>query len=225
MTTRTRKTTAKKTTPSKKTAAKKTTAGPRTRKPTQPRLSLVKPTPTRPTRALDFIADTQIYAVHAARQAGLPTHRIRDWRDHRDGTATRPLTDGSTLHYTHTTRTLRWQATCPMGAVHEYTLTTPSTAAAARVHAARCQQPHADLAAIPPLTPDELADLGILHAPTWAQPVLLGDAITETIPVPTGTVARAAASATATQPLSTREIAAGIAARADNDTAKEHPQP
>ncbi|WP_030188272.1 hypothetical protein [Streptomyces violaceorubidus] len=219
--TRTVRTTTKKT-PAKKTA-KKTTA-PRTRKQTQPRLSLVKPTPPRPARALDFITDAQIYAVHTARQAGLPIHRIRDWRDHRDGTATRPLADGSTLHYTLATRTLRWQAICPMGGIHEYVLTSPSTAAAARVHADRCQQEHADLTTVQPLTPDELAALGIHTGPTWARP-LPGEPATESIPLPARSVARATASAADTQPMSTREIAAGIAARADNDQPKEHPQP
>lgn len=206
-----------------KKAAKKTTA-PRTRKQTTPRLSLVKPTPPRPNRTPDFIADTQIYAVHAARQAGLPIHRIRDWRDHRDGTATRPLTDGSTLHYTLATRTLRWQAVCPMGAIHEYVLTSPSTAAAARVHADLCQTEHADLTTVHPLTPDELEALGIHTGPTWARP-LPGEPATQSIPLPARAVARATASAADTQPMSTREIAASIAARADNDTAKEHPQP
>ncbi|WP_329474192.1 hypothetical protein OIE75_41130 (plasmid) [Streptomyces sp. NBC_01723] len=220
-TTSPRTNTTKKTT-SKKTAAKKTTTGPRTRKQTQPRLSLVKPAPTRPTRALDFIADSQIYAVHAARQAGLPTHRIRDWTDHRDGTATRRLNDG-TLHYNHTTRTLTWQATCRMGAVHTYAIPTPAASIAARVFAARCTTPHHDLTTIPPLTPDELADLGIHTGPTWARPDAIGDAITQSIPVPTGPITRATASATDTQPINTREIADGIAARADQDQPKEHP--
>ena len=217
-----------------KTAAKKTTTAPRTRKRTQPRLSLVKPTPPRPTRALDFITDAQIYAVHAARQAGLPIHRIRDWRDHHDGTATRPLTDGSTLHYTLATRTLRWQALCPMGTTHEYVITTPSTAAAARVHADRCQTEHADLTVIPPLTADELAALGILHTPTWARPVPGDPEITATVPVPLPTPAprvlgdqlvRSHTDTADTQPLSQQDIADGLTARADHDQPKEHPQP
>ncbi|RSN38792.1 hypothetical protein DMH12_37370, partial [Streptomyces sp. WAC 04229] len=83
-------------------------------------------------RPRDFMTDTQGFAVLAARLAGITTPHIQAWRDHRDGTATRPLHDGSTLHYTLATRTLRWQAICPMGAIHEYVLTSPSTAAAAR---------------------------------------------------------------------------------------------
>jgi hypothetical protein len=224
-------------TPAKKTAAKRAPAKkaarvPRKRNtekpPTQPSLSLVKATPPRTDddgRRRDFVTDAQIYAVHAARLAGLPIHRIRDWCDHGDGTATRPLKDG-TLHYTHATRTLTWQATCLMGAIHTYRLDSPSTAAAARVQAATCQQLHADLTTIPKLTPNELEGLGLLQTPTWARPDLLGDAITETIPVPDEPVTRATASAADTQPISRADIAAGLAARtADIETAKEHPQP
>jgi hypothetical protein len=42
----------------------------------------------------------------------------------------------------------------------------------------------------------------------------LGDALT-----------RARSATAETQPLSAQDIAEGLAARADNDTAKEHPQP
>ena len=140
----------------KKTAAAKKTTAPRTRKaatakkttppsaPT-PRLSLVKPADLRaglPTRARGWMTDTQGPATLAARLVGIPTRRIRDWRDHRDQTATRALVDGSLLHYTLATRTLAWHALCPQGAIHAYTLTSPSTAAAARVHADRCKTAH-----------------------------------------------------------------------------------
>ncbi|MEU5741997.1 hypothetical protein ABZ784_28895 [Streptomyces tendae] len=218
--------TARTTTPKKtaKKTAKKTTA-PRTRKQTAPRLSLVKPTPPNLTRRpRDFMTDTQGFAVLAARLAGITTPSIRAWRDHHDGTTTRPLHDGSTLHYTLATRTLRWQAVCPMGAIHEYVLTSPSTAAAARVHADLCQTEHADLSVIPALTADELEALGIHSGPTWARP-LPGEPATESIPLPARSVARATASAADTQPLSRDEITAGLAARADNDQPKGHPQP
>lgn len=215
----------------KATAAKKTAAA-----TTAPRLSLVKATPPteEKTRRRDFVTNPQIYAAHAARLAGIPIHRIRDWTDHEDGTATRALADGSHLHYTHTTRTLRWQALCPMGAIHEYVINSPSTAIAARVHADRCNQPHATFDHIPGMTRDELAAQGVHTGPTWARPDLLGDAITETIPVPIpGREPRALAdelthSTTGTddtQPLSAQEIADGITARADAETPKEHPQP
>ncbi|MFE6474552.1 hypothetical protein [Streptomyces rochei] len=229
----TRTTSPAKKTPAKKTA-KKTT--PRARKQTQPRLAVVQPVDLRaglPTRSRDFMTDTQGYATLAARIAGITTPHIRDWHDHQDGTTTRPLTDGSHLHYTLATRTLRWQATCPMGAIHEYILTTPSTAAAARVHADRCQQEHTDLNLIHALTPDELADLGILHTPTWARPDAIGDAPTQSIPVPLPTrprvlgdqLTRTHADTADTQPLPVAEIAAGLTARADQDQPKEHPQP
>ncbi|MFJ8657516.1 hypothetical protein ACIRNU_34900 [Streptomyces rochei] len=229
----TRTTSPAKKTPAKKTA-KKTT--PRARKQTPPRLSLVKPTPTPPklpARPRDFMTDTQGYATLAARIAGITTPHIRDWHDHGDGTTTRPLTDGSHLHYTLATRTLRWQATCPMGAIHEYILTTPSTATAARVHADRCQQEHTDLTQIPALTPDELAALGIHTGPTWARPDAIGDAPTQSIPVPLPSqprvlgdqLTRTHADTADTQPLPQAEIAAGLTARADTEAPKEHPQP
>ncbi|MCX4911882.1 hypothetical protein [Streptomyces sp. NBC_00878] len=245
MTTTTRKAAAT-TTPAKapaKTAAKKppakkpatrTPRKPAAKKTTPPSLSLVKALPTQPQtdrRTRDFVTDAQIYATHHARLAGIPIHRIRDWRDHRNNTATRPLTDGTLLHYDHTTRTLTWQGTCAMGATHAFKLTSPSTATAARVEAARCEQLHADLTTIEPLTKKELAGLGILHTPTWARPDLLGEDITQTIPVPLPNqrpralgdeLTHSDNSTTDTQPLSRDDIAEGLAQRA-TDTAKEHP--
>jgi hypothetical protein len=231
---------AKKTT-AKKTTAKRTTAAGPARKRTprkqgtadRPLLSLVKSRKPLPTRAADFMTDTQGYATLAGRMVGITTVNIRDWRDHRDGTATRRLRDGSTLHYNLKTRTLTWQAVCPMGAIHAYTLTSPSAAAAARVHADLCTRPHADLSTIPALTADELEALGLLQTPTWARPDLLGDAITETIPVPlpepertlADTLVHSKTGTADTQPLSTDAIAAHIAAQLADDTAKEHPQP
>ncbi|MGW2384349.1 hypothetical protein [Streptomyces sp. NPDC001658] len=233
------RTTAKKTTTAPAPAVKKTTtkrapAKPRTprartRKTTGPALSLVKTRPALPTRDKPFMTDVQGYATLAARIASITTPRITQWTDHGDDTATRPLKDG-TLHYDHTTRTLSWQATCLMGAIHTYPIPTPAAATAARVLAARCTQPHADPSTVPPLTADELEALGLLQTPTWARPDLLGDHITETIPVPEEPLARATASATDTQPLSRDDINAGLAARAaqhaaDTDQTKEHPEP
>ena len=214
----------------KKTAAKKTTtrkgaqarpARSRTRKATA--LSLVKPPKPLPTRTRDYMTDVQGYATLAARIVGILTPRITAWTDHGDQTATLTLKDG-TLHYNLTTRTLTWQATCLMGAVHTYRLDTPATAAHARVQAATCQDLHADLTTVPPLTANELEALGLLQTPTWARPDLLGDAITETIPVPEEPVAKATASAAETQPMSKDAIAEGLAQRAaDAEQAKEHP--
>lgn len=211
----------------KKTAAKKATTSRPARKTTTkktaaPRLSLVKAIPAPPKRPSDFMTDVQGFATLAARIAGIPTYRIRDWHDHLDGTATRPLTDGSHLHYTLATRTLRWQALCPMGAIHEYVLDSPSTAAAARVHADRCCETHATFNHIPRLTRAELTALGIHTGPTWARHDLLGDEITETIPVSGDALTRAATSAAETQPIPTL-TADDLAARADHDEPKEHP--
>jgi hypothetical protein len=234
--------TARKTTPAqrdtaKKAAAQKTTTAkkPTSRPPRKPaakkttaRLALVTPAPSSTQtdrRTRDFITNAQIYATHAAKQAGIPVHRIREWTDHHDGTATRALRDG-TLHYTHETRTLTWQATCRMGAVHTYTLDSRSSAAAARVQAANCEELHADLSTQQPLTPDELEAAGLLQTPTWARPDVIGDDFTDTKVIPAEPVNRATASAADTQPLSRQEIADGIAARAvDTETPKEHPQP
>jgi hypothetical protein len=224
---------ARKTTPAQRDTAKKTAAAKKTTprtprktaaKKTQPRLSLVKPTPALPPRPRDFITDAQIYATHAAKAAGIPVHRIREWTDHQDGTATRILTDGF-LHYTHNTRTLTWRATCRMGALHTYVLDSPSTAAAARVQAATCEELHADLSTVPPLTADELEAEGLLQTPTWARPDDLAGEITATIPVPADPVIRATASAADTQPMSTQAIADHIAKQLADQQPKEHPQP
>ena len=223
---------AKKTTAAKKTAARtprKTTA----KKTTTARLSLVKPRPDLPTRNKPYMTDVQGYATLAARIAGIYTPRITAWTDHGDGTATRPLKDG-TLHYTQDTRALTWQATCRMGAIHTYVLDSPSTAAAARVQAATCQQVHADLTKVRPLTADELAELGLLNTPTWARPDLLGDDITATIPIPLpdqrdralgDELTHSASGIADTQPLSTEDISAHIAEQlaADTETTRKHP--
>lgn len=228
--------------PARKTAAKKTTTNttraPRKTTPKKtaaPRLSLVKPRPALPTRNKPYMTDIQGHATLAARIAGIYTPNITAWTDHGDGTATRALTDG-TLHYTQNTRTLTWQATCRMGAVHTYRLDSPSTAAAARTLAATCEQLHADLTTIRPLTRDELAALGLHTGPTWARPDLLGDDITETIPIPLPAqrdralgdqLAHSRTGVADTQPLSADDIAAHIAEQlaADNETIKEHPEP
>lgn len=200
-----------------------------------PRLSLVKTVPARPVlpvRTRDFLTAPQCHAALTAATTGIPTLHLRDWRDHRDNTATRRLPDGSLLHYQHDTHTLTWHTTCPMGAVHAYTINSPSTAAAARVHAARCTRPHHDLTTLPALTPDELAELGLLHTPTWAH-ALPGEPVTESIPVPVpdradralaDTLTHSPHGTTDTQPLPAHEIAAHITATSNN-TAKEHPQP
>ncbi len=245
MTARTRKatSTAKKTTAAKDT--RKTSSSRPTRKtpakkaaPSAPRLSLVKPAglrPNLPTRhRAPFMTDTQGFAVLAARIANIPTWRINDWRDHHNGTCTRPLHDGTLLHYRHDTRTLTWHAPCPTGAVHQYRIDSPSAAVAARIHVERCRTKHADLTHIPALTDDELTALGLHTGPTLARPDLLNDTPTETIPVPLpdrqpralgDQLTRTHADTTETQPIPRDEIAAGLAARADQDTPKEHPEP
>jgi hypothetical protein len=179
------------------------------------------------------MTDIQGYATLAARIASITTPRIADWIDHGDGTATRALQDG-TLHYHQPTRTLTWQATCRMGAIHAYQLNSPSTAAAARVQAATCQQLHHDLSTVEPLTADELEALGLLQTTTWARPDVLGEPATESIPVAlpdrqpralADALTHSNASTTDTQPLTAADIAAGLEARAaDTDQAKEHPQ-
>lgn len=233
--------TAKKTAeaPAKKTAAKRTTAAAtRPASKRQPRkttanASLVKPRKPLPVRERDFMTEIQGYATLAARIVGITTPHIRQWVDHQDGTTTRRLLDG-TLHYNQAARTLSWQATCRMGAVHTYPIPTPGAAVQARVLAARCTQLHADLSIVPPLTPDELEALGLLQTPTWARPDLLGDDITETIPVPLpdhrqralgDALTHSGKAVDDTQPMSTQQIAAHIAEHAaDLEQTKEHPQ-
>ncbi|MET8585684.1 hypothetical protein ABZX39_33175 [Streptomyces collinus] len=229
--------TTKKTTPAQRDAAKKTPArktSPPTKK-TGSRRPAAKKTAAAPLtgRPRDFMTDGQGFAIVAARMVGITTEHIRDWHDHHDGSITRALADGSHLHYDLPTRTLTWQATCPMGATHVYRLESPSTAAAARVHADRCTETHATFTHLPRLSRDELNALGIHTGPTWARTLPGEDEITETIPVPIPVKERVLGdqltrtrTATAdTQPLDTREIAAGLTARADNDQPKGHPEP
>ena len=217
--------TAKKTTPARKTPAKKTPARRPAAKTTAPAAL--------PKRPRDFMTDGQGYAIVAARMVGITTDHIRDWRDHHNGEITRSLGDGSLLHYDLPTRTLTWHATCPMGATHIYRLDTPSTATAARVHVERCTETHATFDHIPRLSQDELTALGLHSGPTWARQLPGEDPITETIPVPVparpralgDALTRAKTSAAETQPLSRADIDAGLTARADYETPKDHPQP
>ncbi|MFD8488690.1 hypothetical protein [Streptomyces sp. NPDC059712] len=190
---RTPSTRTKNTATAKKTAPKK---APRTRKTTPPPLTLVNPPRPRLTRRpTHWMTDLQGYATLAARLAGITTPHIQAWQDHQDGTTTRPLDDGSHLHYTQATRTLRWHTPCPMGAVHEYVLRTPADTDTAQADVADCTRLH------------------------WTPP-----------PNNTGThltarLQAAVKAAADTQPMSIREIADGITARADNDQPKGHPQP
>lgn len=244
MSTRTRTAKTTDATPAKKTAAKRTSSSDTPaqparkrapRKTTAPALSLVKPRKPLPTRDdLPFMTDVQGYATLAARIAGITTDRIRDWRDWRDGTATRRLSDGAFLRYTLATRTLIWQARCPMGVVHEYEIGSPSATSAARVRTAACTTPHHDLTTVQRLTADELAEWGILAAPTTVPAnALPGEPATVSQVVPLPVKARALGdelthsdSSTAdTQPLAEREIADGLTARADQDQPREHPAP
>ena len=208
--------------------------------PTPRKTAAKKPSPrkrnakkTLPTRPAEWMTDGQGYAIVAARLVGIDTPRIQDWTDHRDGTVTRALRDG-TLHYNTRTRTLRWQAVCRMGAFHTYRLDDPGMAMDARMRAATCSQPHADLTHIRPLGDDELTELGVHTGTTLAEQPAGEEAITETIPAPVpdrrrralgDDLTRSRAAAADTQPLSRTEIEAGLAARADHDTPKEHPEP
>ncbi|MFD8899863.1 hypothetical protein [Streptomyces ardesiacus] len=186
------RTTSARKTSTAKTTAKKPPKSPRTRNPTPP-LSLAKPRLDR--RPHPWMTDLQGYATLAALIAGITTPHIRDWHDHHDGTTTRRLDDGSHLHYTAATRTLRWHTPCPMGAVHEYTLRTPADTEAAQADANTCQQPH------------------------WTPPPAdTGQHLTARL----HTASKAAAD---TQPLTLADITNGLEARADNDQPKGHPQP
>ncbi|MET8571833.1 hypothetical protein [Streptomyces sp. NPDC004783] len=177
----------------RKTTAKKT---PRTRKQTPSPLPLANPPQPRLNhRPHPWMTDIQGHATLAALLAGITTPNIRDWHDHQDGTTTRQLEDGSTLHYTHTTRTLRRQAPCPMGAVHEHVLRGPADTDAAHADTDGCQQPH------------------------WtAPPADTGQHLTARL----HTASKATAD---TQPLNTADIADGLTARADHETPKGHPEP
>ncbi|WP_234316216.1 hypothetical protein, partial [Streptomyces alboviridis] len=163
-----------------------------------PPLSLVKPIPPRPRpdrRTRPWMTDLQGYATHAALIAGITTPTIQAWHDHHDGTTTRTLDNGTHLHYTQTTRTLRWQTPCPMGAVHEYTLRNPADTDAAQADAESCTRLH------------------------WTPPP------TNTGTHLAARLQTAVKAAADTQPLTLADITAGLEARADHDQPKGHPQP
>ncbi|PSK57023.1 hypothetical protein B0E38_02554 [Streptomyces sp. 111WW2] len=186
---------ARKTSPAKKTATKK---APRPRKQTQPRPALASPFDLRgglPTRTTTWMTDLQGYATLAALIAGITTPTIQAWHDHHDGTTTRTLNDGSHLHYTLTTRTLRWQTLCPMGAVHEYVLRNPADTDAAHPDAESCTRLH------------------------WTPPP------TNTGTHLTARLQTASKATADTQPLTLADITDGLEARADHDQPKGHPQP
>jgi hypothetical protein len=216
------KTPARKTTPAKKAPARKPAAKKTAAPATQPKRKQER----------GWMTDAQGFAVLAARIAGINTDRIQDWRDHGDGTVTRALDDG-TLLYKVATRTLRWQATCCMGAVHTYRIDDASMAAAARTRAATCPLLHADFSTLKGLTDEELAELGVHTGITLVKQPPSEDPDTETftvlLPVKVralgDTLTRATTATDDTQPLPVTEIAAGLTARADTEEAKEHPQP
>ncbi|MBZ6211708.1 hypothetical protein KVH31_35005 [Streptomyces olivaceus] len=183
-----------------RTTNKKTAKKPaRSRKPAPPHTAAAGTTdlrgglPTRPHQP--WMTDLQGYATLAALLAGITTPTIRDWHDHHDGTTTRRLDNGATLHYTQATRTLRQHTPCPMGATHEHVLRNPADTDAARADADNCARPH------------------------WTPPP--ADTGTHL----TARLQAAVKAAADTQPLSMQEIADGLTARADNDQPKEHPQP
>lgn len=223
--------TAKKTTPPQRdAAAKKTAPAPgkapakktAARKPAAKKTTAVSPSD----RKRNWMTDAQGYAVLAARIAGINTTRIQDWVDHHDGTVTRALADG-TLHYTVSTRTLRWQATCRMGAIHEYRIDDPSMAAMARVRAATCPLLHADLSTIKGLTDEELAELGIHTGITFDKQIPGEDPITETVPIPLPGRERALGDALthATSATDDTQPIPVLPARADDEHPMEHPEP
>ncbi|CAK7288603.1 hypothetical protein [Streptomyces misionensis] len=120
-----------------------------------------------------------------------------------------------------------------MGATHIYRLDSPSAAVAARVHNERCTETHATLTHIPRLSNDELLALGLHTAPTWTRRLPGDEPITKTVVVRVpaqeralgDALTRARTAAADTQPLNTAEIKAGLTARADQETPKEHPEP
>lgn len=136
-----------------------------------------------------------IRAALASAAARLPVP-VRAWHG-----PTAHLPDGTVLTHTpaHATteQTPAFHAAirCPHGAVHAYTIRTAADLQQARTLTARCQQSTQPAPATPTLNP------AIRR---------LGDT---------------PAAADETQPMDTTQITAGLTARADNDTAREHPEP
>lgn len=239
------KKTAAKKAPARKATGRKTTAAsrparPRARKATAPALSLVKeqhdkatepPAPTAtvvdlryalPVRRRRFVGThtkAQIIEARAAlasATAQLPIPHIL-WLAQIDGRAAARLADGTHLIHTHErapefTAILR----CPTGGLHTELVTNERDLKAARAITATCTRRHDD------------TDPGA-GTYDWHKATTLG--IQKLIPARLSVLnvgLQAAKKATAeTQPMSEKEIADGLAARAaaaDDETPKEHPE-
>ncbi|WP_309031330.1 hypothetical protein [Streptomyces alfalfae] len=200
-----------------KSATKKATAA--KSRPADNRRTVVdlrKPLPTRRPHAHGPYTAAQLTearAVLASATAQLPVPHLL-WLTQIDGRAAARLADGTLLihrgpgHRPHFTALVR----CPHGALHHHTITTAQQLREARADTALCTRQHGTDSQHQALT-------GRIQPPADPAPSRvsrLGDALT---------TARLAAADT--QPLSHDDIRAGLAARtaADQETAKEHPQP
>lgn len=208
---------ARKTTPAKKTAAKtpaKKATSP-ARKPAAKK-ALPKTAPVNkgtvvdvrrplPVRRKVFVGpmgvteQAAIRAALASAAARLPVP-VSAWTGPRA-----ELADGTVLTHTPPHATTDQQPTfiatirCPHGAVHAHIIHTAQELHRARILTIQCEQRTDKAPGGPTPNPSVRA---------------LGDGLT-----------RAKTATAETQPLTEAEIAAGLAARADNDQPKEHPQP
>ncbi|MGV9891670.1 hypothetical protein [Streptomyces sp. NPDC003395] len=216
-TTRTRKTAAKKTTtkktaPARKTTAKKTPAARPAAESPSTAVTLVKK-PQLAVRRRLFVGPhtpaelAAIRAALASAKAQLPVP-VRAWTG-----PTAQLPDGTILRHTPTAAPTEQdpefiaRIPCPHGALHEYLIHTDRDLTGARAITRTCTTPHGG--------PN--ADHAITRGVQPAKPVKVTHL--------TDGIHRATASAADTQPLSRDDITAGLAARADTETPKEHPQP
>jgi hypothetical protein len=209
-----RKTTAKKTT-ARKTTAQKTTAAPAENAGTVVQLR-PKLATRRRTAAGEYTPAqlTEARAALASAMAQLPVPHIL-WLTQIDGRAAARLTDGTHLIHTHHrapefTAYLR----CPTGGLHTELVTNQADLKAARAGTACCNRRHDDT--------DPAAGTY-----DWHKAITLG--VQTTVPTrlsPLNAGLKTAKKATAdTQPLSTADIAAHIAAQLADQNPKEHPEP
>jgi hypothetical protein len=240
MATRTRKTTAKKAaTPAKKTTAapaRKATAKKAPAWPAKPAETVVdtrEPLPVRRrlfTGPLGANEQAAVRAALAAASARLPVP-VRAWNG-----STAQLADGVLLiHNPSPDRLFTAHIACRHGAIHNHPISTGPDLREARAVTQACDRQHTEptehdgaeldwdkaigprktpqaAVALVPVRAGATASQAVLALP--AAPRVLGDQLT-----------RATSATDDTQPLPRDEITAGLAARADNDQPKEHPQP
>ncbi|MFE6412618.1 hypothetical protein ACFVOR_37425 [Streptomyces sp. NPDC057837] len=151
-----------------------------------------------------------VRAALAAARAALPIP-VRAWHG-----SQAQLADGTLLiHNPGPDRHFTAHIACPHGAIHGWPITTHHDLAEARAVTRICQTPHTEPDPTEDLDWDKAIRAGVTPL---TQPTVKVSPLTEGLK-------RAKKAAADTQGLSRADIDTGLAARADHDQPKEHPQP